>query len=104
MRKLLEKIYTGLMMVAAILLAAMIFTTVQDAEAQASRNNPVPQRWVDSSGANGFALNSAAVPVVMLTGTNYTGVSTNVSFLIGTGVTNRLRIINGVITGVIAGP
>lgn len=102
-----RKLSSAVMVLAGLLLLGLCITTVfdpTDAEAQIRRSNPVPQFWMDSTSSNGFGLNTAGVPYVMLSGTNYTGVSTNVSFLIGTGVTNRLRIVNGVVTGVIAGP
>jgi hypothetical protein len=64
--------------------------------ASISNLNPVPQTWGTPNGTNAFGLNAAAVPVVTIAGTNYTGVSTNYA------VTNvsTLVIKNGLIVGV----
>lgn len=57
----------------------------------------LPALW--GTATTGYSLNASAVPVVTISGTNYTGVSTNKTVSNGA-ATNTLVFKNGILTSV----
>jgi hypothetical protein len=60
----------------------------------------LPTYWGDDTGSNSFGLNSSAAPVVISAGVVYTGVTTNLAVKSGSGPTNIIYIVNGVVTSI----
>lgn len=78
------------------LFASLALAALAAIAASITPNNPVPQSWATANGKQAFSLNTNAVPVITINGTNYTGVTTNYA------VTNisTITVKNGVITSI----
>lgn len=62
----------------------------------------LPVAWADDTGSNSFALNASAAPVMTYGGVVYTSATTNIQYVhgvtgSGTGATNTLVFINGIL-------
>jgi len=87
-----NKFFAGLLVGLALCLAF-----IGGFAASSSTRQPLPAAW--GTPYTGFGLNISGVPVATITGTNWTGVSTNL-FFTRLGVTNTLVIKNGIVADV----
>jgi len=98
MKKFTDRLFTGLFALAcALTLALGIAAILPEAVAQIRNVNPTPAIFQDYTGTNWIGFNASANVEVRSAGTIYTGSTTNVS------LTNNyaLRIVNGVVTGLV---
>ena len=79
----------------AFLAIALALAAIGGLAAATGTRRPLPETW--GTATTGFALNVSGVPVVTIGGTNYTAISTNLVYLSGTGVTNTLVVLNGLV-------